>query len=134
MPEMQFDTAAREQMMDITAEVARQVAASGIQAGVAHLWCQHTTAGLVCNEHADPDVARDVLLALGRLVADDWPYRHAEGNSPAHVKSILTGCQLTLPVREGRLALGRWQGIFLAEFDGPRRGRRVTLTVIPAAE
>jgi secondary thiamine-phosphate synthase enzyme len=134
MPEMQFDTTAREQLIDITAEVARLIAASGVASGVAHLWCRHTTAGLVCNEHADPDVARDVLMALGKIVADDWPYRHAEGNSPAHVKSILTGCQLTLPVRNGRLALGRWQGIFLAEFDGPRSARTLTLTVIPAEE
>jgi secondary thiamine-phosphate synthase enzyme len=131
MPEIVLNTSQREEMVDITDEIQRLVGASGLRDGLAHVWCRHTTAGLVCNEHADPDVARDVLMALGRIVEDGWPYRHAEGNSPAHVKSILTGCSLNLPVRGGRLALGRWQGVFLAEFDGPRRGRQVEVTLIP---
>ena len=131
MAEIVVNTSQREEMVDITAEVVRLVANSGVDEGLIHLWCLHTTAGLVCNEHADPDVARDVLMALRRIVPDDLPYRHAEGNSPAHVKSILTGSGLMLPVRAGRLALGRWQGVFLAEFDGPRRGRTVYATLIP---
>lgn len=130
MPEIVLDSSAREQLIDITDELQRLVSSSGLREGVVHLWCCHTTAGLVCNEHADPDVARDVLMALGRIVSDDWPYRHAEGNSPAHVKAILTGSGLALPVRAGRLGLGRWQGVFFAEFDGPRRQRRVEITLI----
>jgi secondary thiamine-phosphate synthase enzyme len=133
MPELVLDTASREEFIDITGRVQRLVGDSGLQEGLVHLWCCHTTAGLLCNEHADPDVMRDVLMTLDRIVPDDLPYRHAEDNSPAHVKSILTSCSLTLPVRQGRLALGRWQGIFFAEFDGPRRGRRIVASLIPTA-
>lgn len=134
--ELRLDTSQREELVDITAQVARLVAehcaARGIRDGLVHLHSLHTTAGLICNEAYDPDVARDVLLALSRIVHDDWPYRHAEGNSPAHVKAILTGGGLTLPVRGGELALGRWQGVFFAEFDGPRAGRRVAVTLSAA--
>lgn len=132
MPEIVLNTRQRSELLDITDEVQRLVAASGLQFGLCHLWCLHTTAGLLCNEHADPDVARDVLLALERIVPEDLPYRHAEGNSPAHLRAILTGGELSVPVRLGRLALGRWQGIFFAEFDGPRQGRRILLTFVPA--
>ena len=128
-----LNTSAREQLIDITAQVARAVEQSGISDGVCHLLCQHTTAALTVNENADPDVKRDLLMALSRIVSDSWPYRHAEGNSAAHVKSSLLGCQLTLPVHGGRLALGRWQGVLFAEFDGPRQARQVQLTVVGTA-
>lgn len=128
-----LNTSAREQLIDITAQVARAVAESGMQQGVCQLWCQHTTAALTVNENADPDVKRDLLMALSRVVAEGWPYTHAEGNSPAHVKSSLLGCQLAIPVHGGRLQLGRWQGVLFAEFDGPRQGRQVHLTVIGTA-
>lgn len=130
MASITLNTTAREQLLDITAQVARLVAESGVQAGLCHLWCMHTTAGLTVNENADPDVKHDLLLALGRIVADGWPFTHAEGNSPAHVKSSLIGCELTLPIRAGELGLGRWQGILFAEFDGPRSGRQVQVTMI----
>jgi secondary thiamine-phosphate synthase enzyme len=99
--------------------------------GLVHLLCRHTTAGLTVNENADPDVRRDMLLALSSIVPADLPYRHAEGNSPAHVKASLLGCALTLPVRGGKLALGRWQGVYFCEFDGPRSGREVEVTFVP---
>jgi secondary thiamine-phosphate synthase enzyme len=132
MPEIVLNTRQREELVDITVQIEQLLAAEGWQDGLLHLWCMHTTAGLLCNEHADPDVARDVLLALQRIVHEDLPYRHAEGNSPAHVKSILTGAGLALQVAGGRLVLGRWQGVFFAEFDGPRPGRQVRAAFIPS--
>lgn len=127
---IELDTSAHEELVDITGEVQRIVAQSRVQTGVCHLFCRHTTAGLTVNENADPDVKRDLLMALGRIVDNSWAFRHGEGNSPAHVKSSLLGPDLTVPVRGGRLSLGTWQGILFAEFDGPRRGRCVEILVI----
>lgn len=124
-------TRQRQELVDITAQVNGIIAASGVEDGICHLWCYHTTAALTVNENADPDVKHDLLMALERIVAYDWPYRHAEGNSPAHVKSSLVGCQLNLPVAGGKLRLGTWQGVLFAEFDGPRANRQVGVTVIP---
>lgn len=131
MPELELSTQGRDQALNVTAPVAKLVAASGLARGWCRLFAPHTTAGLVINEAADPDVMADVLAALDRLVPWQGPYRHAEGNSAAHLKSILVGSSLTLPVREGRLELGAWQGIFFMEFDGPRR-RRLRVEVDPA--
>lgn len=125
-----IDTHGAEQLVDITDIVQRIVANSGVAEGVCHLWCRHTTAGLTVNENADPDVKRDILMALNRIVSASWPYTHGEGNSPSHVKSSLTGCQLTIPIVDAKLALGTWQGVLFAEFDGPRAGRKVMVTVI----
>ena len=130
MPSVSIDSRQREELIDITAQVQRIVHSSQVEDGLCHLWCRHTTAGLIVNENADPDVPRDLLMGLARIVSESWPYRHAEGNSPAHLKSTLTGCELTVPVREGKLALGTWQGIFFAEFDGPRNGRKVDVSVV----
>jgi secondary thiamine-phosphate synthase enzyme len=132
MQYISLDTSAKEQLIDITSQVREIVSRAGTLEGVVQLWCLHTTAALTVNENADPDVQHDLLMALERIVSFDWPYRHAEGNSPAHIKSSLLGCQLAVPVSDGQLALGSWQGIQFAEFDGPRRGRRVALTVVPA--
>lgn len=114
--------------IDLTAEVERFVEASGISNGLCHAYCSHTTAGLTINEHADPDVARDVCEALDGMVPLDISWRHAEGNSPAHVKATLVGASVSIPVRAGKLGLGTWQGVFLCEFDGPRT-RRIELCV-----
>lgn len=127
-----LDTSQRQELVDITPQLRSIVQSSGVPEGVCHLWCRHTTAGLTVNENADPDVKRDLLMALGRIVDDDWDYRHAEGNSPAHVKSSLLGCQLVVPISAGSLDLGTWQGVLFAEFDGPRRNRQVKVTVIPS--
>jgi secondary thiamine-phosphate synthase enzyme len=127
-----LDTSKREELVDITRQVRDAVAKSGVRDGVCHLWCEHTTAGLTVNENADPDVKRDILMALSKIVSDAWPYSHAEGNSPAHLKSSLMGCSLLVPVSGGELVLGTWQGLLFAEFDGPRRGRRVAVAVIPS--
>jgi len=118
-------------MVDITREVASAVAESGVKEGVCHLNCFHTTAAITVNENADPDVKADMLMALRSIVQEGWPYAHAEGNSPAHVKSSLVGASLAIPISGGRLALGTWQGIIFCEFDGPRL-RRVAVTVVAA--
>ena len=124
------DSRAREELVDITGQVRRIVQASGTMSGLCHIWCHHTTAAITVNENADPDVPRDLVMALDRIVHDDWPFRHAEGNSPAHLKSSMLGCSAMIPIQDGRLVLGTWQGIFFAEFDGPRKNRKVSVTVI----
>lgn len=92
----------------------------GLRDGVALVYSPHTTAGVTINEGADPAVPRDVLRALDGLVPRDLPYEHAEGNSPAHVKATLVGSSVLVPLEDGRLELGRWQSVYLCEFDGPR--------------
>ncbi|CAN5225499.1 secondary thiamine-phosphate synthase enzyme YjbQ [soil metagenome] len=127
--ELAVGTGAAEETRDITAEVSEAVRSSAVRDGICLIAVAHTTAGLFVNENADPDVQRDLLGALRRIVPDRADYRHAEGNSPAHIKAVLTGNEVALPVRSGALVLGRWQGIFFAEFDGPRT-RTVSVTVV----
>jgi len=126
--EIDVKTASRIAMVEITERVAAVVAASGVREGIVVVHVPHTTAGVTLNENADPDVAADLIAALDRMVPRRGPYRHAEGNSDAHIKSALIGHSVTLPVVEGRMALGAWQGLFFCEFDGPR-SRRVRITV-----
>lgn len=113
-------TTSRMEMADITAGIQELVRASGMEAGVCHVFVAHTTAGLTINENADPHVQADILMVLNKIISDREAYRHLEGNSPAHLKASLMGPQLTVLVEQGRLVLGTWQGIFLCEFDGPR--------------
>jgi secondary thiamine-phosphate synthase enzyme len=113
-------TKAREEFVDLTAEVERLAAASGVKSGLCIVTVPHTTAGITVNENADPDVRADMGMALRRIVPDALPYAHGEGNSPAHTKSSLVGSSVTLIVESGRLQLGTWQGVFFCEFDGPR--------------
>jgi len=129
---MRFEvrTARREEFVDVTAQVAEAVASSAVVSGVAVVSSPHTTAGVTVNENADPDVARDVLHGLSRISPREGGWRHAEGNSDAHLKTSLVGTSAALPIREGRLALGTWQAIYLAEFDGPRT-RQIDITVLP---
>ena len=111
----------REQLVEFTDEVRRKIKEAGAREGICLLYVQHTTAGLTINENADPDVPRDMLHALRTLIPQHgMDFRHGEENSDAHIKSTLVGTSLTVPFREGELLLGRWQGIFLCEFDGPR--------------
>ena len=118
---IEVQTEEREQLLDITPQVRERVREAGVRNGVVHLWSLHTTCGITVNEGADPDVRRDILAALRRLVPRDGDYRHAEGNSDSHIKTLWTGPGQTLLVEEGELVLGTWQKVFLAEFDGPRR-------------
>lgn len=113
-------TGARRQMVEITNDVQRIVDESGVQDGVVTVFCPHTTAAVTINENADPDVKRDIQDFLGRLIPKDAGFQHAEGNSDSHIMSVLTGPSLQVIVSRGRLALGRWQGIYFCEFDGPR--------------
>jgi secondary thiamine-phosphate synthase enzyme len=114
----------REEMIDITAEAERALGESGLTEGVCVLFTQHTTCGLTINENADPDVQSDMLGFLKRLIPQHEPnFKHFEHNSDAHIKSSLVGSSVTVPFEEGRLLLGRWQGIYLCEFDGPRERR-----------
>ena len=113
-------TPQREVFIDITDQVNDVVKESSQASGLCLVFCPHTTAGLTINECADPDVVCDMRMALGKAVPDGGLWRHREGNSPAHVKASLMGSSVMVPVVEGELGLGRWQGIFLCEFDGPR--------------
>jgi secondary thiamine-phosphate synthase enzyme len=117
---IEVPTAARTQFVDITGAVAAELARAGVESGRCTVYMPHTTAGLTINENADPDVARDILAGLSRLVPATGDYRHAEGNSDAHIKASLMGSSVTVPVVGGRLALGTWQAIYVCEFDGPR--------------
>jgi secondary thiamine-phosphate synthase enzyme len=119
----------REETFDITPRVKAAVTRAKVGDGLVTVSVAHTTAAVFVNENADPDVQKDVLTALERAVPRDAEYAHAEGNGPAHVKSILIGNSVTLAVRDGEIALGTWQGIYLAELDGPRE-RSATITVI----
>lgn len=122
------ETTARTQLKDITGEIARLVAQSGVESGFCHLYVPHTTAGIVINESDDPDVARDIADTLDRLVPQKGAYKHFEGNADAHIKASLVGASAVVPVESGQLGLGRWQGIFFAEFDGPRH-RQVKIRI-----
>jgi secondary thiamine-phosphate synthase enzyme len=119
----------RTQLVDVTGQVQAAVASSGVTEGICYLYVPHTTAAITINECADPDVARDVEGAMDRLVPKTGPYRHSEGNSDSHVKAILVGASQTVFVHGGKLALGRWQGIFFCEFDGPRERKLQLKTV-----
>jgi len=122
-------TKACEELIDITRTVEEDVSFSGIKEGLCLVYVPHTTAAVTVNEHADPDVRQDILKQLKVLVPKDCDYSHLEGNSDAHIKSSLLGASQTIPVHEGHLVLGTWQGIFFCEFDGPRDRRfYVTLT------
>lgn len=126
-------TASRCDLVEITGRVAEAVARSGVREGAVVLQSLHTTAGLTVNENADPDVVHDLLEKLDRLVPRSEPfYRHAEGNSDSHLKTSLVGSSVTVIVHDGRPLLGRWQGIYLCEFDGPRE-RTVAVQVLAAA-
>jgi len=121
-------SSSHEQLRDITAAVNDVLHRSRVQEGICHIFVPHTTAGLIVNENADPDVCRDILEWLESAVPSARPFRHAEGNAPAHIKASLVGQSASIPVEGGRLALGTWQGVYLAEFDGPRQ-RTVIISV-----
>ena len=122
-------TSKRNQMVDITSQVADVVSSSGIARGDCIIFCNHTTGGITINENADPDVVHDMLMTLEELFPQDRRgYRHAEGNSDSHIKSTLVGCSEQVLVEHSRLVLGTWQGIYFCEFDGPR-SRKVTVQI-----
>jgi secondary thiamine-phosphate synthase enzyme len=127
--EISLRTERKTQVVEITRDVEEALEGAD-RATAALVFVPHTTAGLTINEHADPAVARDLEKAMERIVGDDWGWQHVEAgeeNAPSHVRAVLTGPQVVVPVENGRLALGTWQGIFFCEFDGPRT-RKVYVT------
>jgi secondary thiamine-phosphate synthase enzyme len=122
-------TARRTQLLDVTAQVQQAVEKSKVSAGICYVYVPHTTAAIMINECADPDVATDLEGAFDRLIPFEGPYRHAEGNSDSHMKSVLVGASQTIFVEGGQLQLGRWQGVFFCEFDGPR-DRRLHVKIV----
>ncbi len=124
----ELPTYKKSTFVNITAQVREAVKKSGVQDGAAVVYCPHTTAGITINENADPDVTADILGALDAMVPK-IAFMHIEGNSPAHIKTLLTGNAVNVPVEGGNLALGRWQGIYFCEYDGPR-DRKFTVQVL----
>ena len=131
MEEFTVKTQAQAEMINITARVQAAVRASGIGRGMCTVFVPHTTAGITINENADPDVIRDILKEMNKVIPHADGYAHSEGNSAAHIKSSLFGCSCTVVVEDGSLRLGTWQSIFFCEFDGPR-SRSVWVQVVGA--
>jgi secondary thiamine-phosphate synthase enzyme len=126
---LDISSSKQTEMLDITRQVRQVIREAGINSGLMVLFVPHTTAAVTINENADPDVVRDMLMELNKIVPFDDHYRHAEGNSAAHLKSSLVGASETLLIEKGEPVLGTWQGIYFCEFDGPRR-RRLHLQVV----
>jgi len=129
MKEISLETHSRIEMIDITAAIQKAIGEEKIEEGICLVYTPHTTAAVTINENADPDVPRDILAALDRAVPLSANYRHAEGNSAAHVKSSLVGASELVIIENGRLVLGTWQSIFFCEFDGPRT-RKILISII----
>ncbi len=122
-------SSAKEEMIDITSHIEKIVSRSSPADGVCMVSTPHTTAAVTINENADPSVRKDILKGLKHLALESVDYAHMEGNSPAHIKSSIIGCSVIIPVEKGRLVLGRWQGIYFCEFDGPR-SRKIMVKMI----
>lgn len=130
MDVIEVATQRRRQLVDITSFVQRSVAAGEVAEGMCHVFVPHTTAAVLINENADPDVGDDILAALAAMLPGvSW--KHAEGNSDAHLMATLVGASVLVPIADGELALGRWQGVYLLELDGPRK-REVWVTCLRA--
>ena len=129
MEQMEVSTRGHQAFHDITNEVQGVVSRSGIKEGVCFVFCPHTTAGVTLNENWDPTVQHDIGVGLDAISPRRPEYQHGEGNSPAHLKSSLVGAAQFVPIAGGKLVLGTWQGVYLAEFDGPRR-RKVIIKVM----
>ena len=118
---VQVETRARIEFKDVTSTIQKFVAASGVQSGTCHVFVPHTTAAVLINENADPGLQRDLDNFLKQLAPRDQDYCHDDGNCDAHLKAAVIGCTKSLLIEDGRLVLGRWQGVYFCEFDGPRR-------------
>ena len=129
LKELTIKTSSKNQLLDITLDVQKIVSESKVMEGLCLVYCPHTTAGIIVNENADPDVVSDLLNALEAMVPK-IKFQHSEGNSDAHLKSTLVGCEKSFIIQNGRLLLGNWQGIFFTEFDGPRQ-RKVCIKIVP---
>lgn len=132
MATINLDTKAHEECFDITARVREIVKASGVQNGLCHVMSLHSTAAVVINENADPNISLDLFKALNQMVPsrNDWLHDKLDGNAASHVRAAILGPQETLAVQNGDLVLGTWQTILFLELDGPRTGRRISVTVV----
>ena len=131
--DLKIRTDSRVTLLDVTEKVNDAVARSGVRSGLCNLFVPHTTAGIIVSENWDPDVSHDMVAQFEKIVPRDGGYRHDEGNSQAHILSVMVSTSINIPVRNGRLALGRWQGVMFVEFDGPRE-RGLSVTVVAAEE
>ena len=131
MKEIDLHTEKRVMLLDVTDRVKQAVTDSRVENGLCNLFVPHTTAGVIVSENWDPDVTADMLKQLEKIVPRDAGYKHGEGNSQAHILSVMLSTSINIPVRDGALALGRWQGVMYAEFDGPR-DRKLFVTVVDA--
>ena len=127
--QLDINTVSPVEFQNVTGRVGQAVRESGVVSGLCYVYVPHTTAAVTVNENADPDVVRDIIVHLDKMVPQHGDYRHAEGNSPAHIKAILLGHTETLFIENGELVLGTWEGIFFCEFDGPRR-RKLYVKVV----
>jgi len=127
--EISVKTSSHTQFIDITSKVSEVFQKAGIKDGICTVFTPHTTAGITINENADPDVPRDIIKEMGKVIPLNDGYDHIEGNSAAHIKSSLFGCSETVIIRNGSLMLGTWQSVFFCEFDGPRN-RKVWVEII----
>lgn len=128
--ELKVKTSRRTQLVNVTQQLQQVVEKSRVSAGLCYVYVPHTTAAVMINECADPNVATDLEGAFDRLIPFEGPYRHEEGNSDSHMKSVLVGATVTIFVEGGKLQLGRWQGVFFCEFDGPR-DRYFQVKIVP---
>jgi len=127
--EIPIKTSFKEQIIDITSKIEDFLRKEKVKEGICNVFCPHTTAGLIINENADPSVKKDILMKLNKIITEDSDYTHTEGNSSAHIKSSIVGVSLNIPVVNGKLVLGTWQGIMFCEFDGPRQ-RKVVFSLL----
>jgi len=125
---IELSTSKKEEILDLTHKIEAIISKSGVNNGICVIYSPHTTAGITVNENADPDVKDDILLSLNNIVKE-LDFKHSEGNSSAHMKTILVGKSQTLIIESGSIALGTWDGIYFCEFDGPRR-RKVFVEVV----
>ena len=129
METLSVSTSERVDLVDITSQVAQEVAKSGVGTGTVTIYVPHTTCGVTINESADPDVARDIKTHLAKLVPQNGGFKHYEGNSDSHIKTSMIGSSENIFIESGKLVLGTWQGIFLCDFDGPRT-RKVYIKIV----
>lgn len=129
LEKLEIKTHRKVDLIDITSQIKEVIVKSGVQEGICIIFVPHTTAGVTINENADPDVIRDIIKSINKIVPFDPTYKHSEGNSPAHIKSSLFSPDRTVIIENGALSLGIWQGIYFCEFDGPRN-RKLFVKVI----